>query len=127
MKKLMMICAILCAGVIYANAQQNGGRMGGTPAERTQKMVDMLAQKLKLTDAQKVQVDTIFSQQNASMMKMRGDGTGDRTEMREKMTALRDESDKKINAVLTDDQKTAYKAWQDERKAAMEQRRKDNN
>ena len=127
MKKLMMICAIVCAGVIYANAQQNGGRMGGTPAERTQKMVDMLAQKLKLSDAQKVQVDTIFSQQNAAMMKMRGDGTGDRTEMREKMTALRDESDRKINAVLTDDQKIAYKAWQDERKAAMEQRRKDNN
>ncbi|MBC7418165.1 MAG: hypothetical protein H7325_08435 [Pedobacter sp.] len=127
MKKLMMICAIVCAGVIYANAQQNGGRMGGTPAEKTQKMVDMLAQKLKLSDAQKVQVDTIFSKQNAAMMKMRGDGTGDRTEMREKMTALRDESDKKINAVLTDDQKIAYKAWQDERKAAMEQRRKDNN
>lgn len=40
---------------------------------------------------------------------------------------LRTESDKKINAVLNDEQKTAYKAWQDERKAAMEQRRKDNN
>lgn len=125
MKKLMMVCVLFCAGIVYANAQQ-GMRMDNY-AERNQKMVDVLAQKLKLTSAQKVQVDSIFSQQGASMMKMRGEANGDRSQMREKMMGLRTESDKKINAVLNDEQKTAYKAWQDERKAAMEQRRKDNN
>lgn len=125
MKKLMMVCVLFCAGIVYANAQQ-GMRMDNY-AERNQKMVDMLAQKLKLTSAQKVQVDSIFSQQSASMMKMRGEANGDRSQMREKMMGLRTESDKKINAVLNDEQKTAYKAWQDERKATMEQRRKDNN
>ncbi|MET4081655.1 protein CpxP [Pedobacter sp. UYP30] len=126
MKKLMMICALFCSGILYANAQQAGDRMGNS-AERTQKMVDMLTQKLKLTDEQKVKVDTIFSQQNAAMGKMWKDANGDRSQMRDKMMALRAESDKKINTVLTDDQKTAYKAWQDERKAAMEKRMKDKN
>ena len=121
MKKLMMICALLCTGLFYANAQQ-----GGTPAERTQKMIQTLAEKLKLSDAQKVQVDTIFSQQNVAMMKIRTDAAGDRDAMREKYTALRAATDKKVADILTADQKVAYKAWQDERKAAMEQRRKDN-
>lgn len=118
----MMICALLCSGLFYANAQQ-----GGTPAERTQKMVKMLAEKLKLNDAQKVQMDTLFSQQNAAMLKIRADAAGDRDAMREKYTALRTATDKKVADMLTADQKVAYKAWQDERKAAMEQRRKENN
>ena len=123
MKKLMMICAFMFAGIVYANAQQGNG---GNYAERTQKMIATLTEKLKLTDAQKVQVDTIFSQQNKAMMKMRADAGDDRSQMREKMMGLRAESDKKINAILNDEQKTTYKAWQDERTKAMEARRNGN-
>ncbi|WP_443943822.1 hypothetical protein ACJVDH_12925 [Pedobacter sp. AW1-32] len=122
MKKLMMICALLFAVVTFANAQQGGGRMGGTPEERTKKMVETLTEKLKLTDDQKTKVSAIYTEQATAMTKIREEANGDRDAMREKSMKLRKDTDEKVNAVLTDDQKTAYKAWQEEQRAAMQNR-----
>lgn len=118
----MMICALLFSVITYANAQQGGGRMGGTPEERAKKMVDMLTEKLKLNDDQKTKVTAIYTEQGTAMAKIREEANGDRDAMREKSMKLRKETDEKVTALLTDDQKTAYKAWQEEQRAAMQNR-----
>lgn len=122
MKKLMMICALLFSVITYANAQQGGGRMGGTPEERAKRSTDMLAEKLKLSDEQKTKVLAIYTAQGAEMTKAREAAGGDMSGMREKMTKMNDETNTKIDAVLTAEQKPAFKTWLEERKKAMEAR-----
>ncbi|WP_316738228.1 hypothetical protein [Pedobacter aquatilis] len=122
MKKLMMICALLFSVITYANAQQGGGRMGGTPEERAKRSTDMLAEKLKLSDEQKTKVLAIYTAQGAEMTKAREAAAGDMSGMREKMMKMNEETNTKIDAVLTTEQKPAFKAWLDERKKAMEAR-----
>ncbi|MCZ4223583.1 hypothetical protein [Pedobacter rhodius] len=122
MKKLMMICALLFSVITYANAQQGGGRMGGTPEERAKRSTDMLAEKLKLSDEQKTKVLAIYTAQGAEMAKAREAAGGDMSGMREKMTKMNDETNTKIDAVLTAEQKPAFKALLEERKKAMEAR-----
>ena len=119
MKKLMMICALLFSVITYANAQQGGGRMGGTPEERAKRNTDQLAEKLKLTEDQKTKVLALYTAQNAEMTKAREAGGGD---FREKMTKMMDETNTKIEAVLTEEQKPTFKALVEERKKAMEAR-----
>jgi len=122
MKKLMMICALLFSVITYANAQQGGGRMGGTPEERAKRNTDQLAEKLKLTEDQKTKVLAVYTAQNAEMAKAREGAGGDMSGMREKMTKMTAETNTKIEAILTDEQKPIFKAWLDERKKAMEAR-----
>lgn len=122
MKKLMMICALLFSVITYANAQQGGGRMGGTPEERAKRSTDMLAEKLKLSDEQKTKVLAIYTAQGAEMTKAREAAGSDMSGMREKMTKMNDETNTKIDAVLTAEQKPAFKTWLEERKKAMEAR-----
>lgn len=118
----MMICALLFSVITYANAQQGGGRMGGTPEERAKRNTDQLAEKLKLTEDQKTKVLAIYTAQNAEMTKAREGAGGDMSGMREKMTKMMGETNTKIEAVLTDEQKTTFKAYLEERKKAMEAR-----
>lgn len=111
----MVICALLFTVITYANAQQGGGRMGGTPEERTKRMVDLLTEKLKLSDDQQTKVTAIVTDQTKAMQKAREEAGDNRDGMREKMQTIMKDTDTKINAVLTDDQKTAYRAYLDER------------
>ena len=52
-------------------------------------------------------------------------GGGDMTAVREKMTKINADLDAKITTLLTAEQKTAYKTWQDEVKAAREKAMKE--
>ena len=122
MKKLMMICAFLFSVITYANAQQGGGRMGGTPEERAKRNTDQLAEKLKLTEDQKTKVLAIYTAQNGEMAKAREAASGDASGMREKMMKMMGETNTKIEGVLTDEQKTTFKTYLEERKKAMEAR-----
>ncbi|WP_443938419.1 DUF4890 domain-containing protein [Pedobacter sp. MW01-1-1] len=125
MKKLMMICAFVLSVVTFAHAQQGGGgRMGGSPEERAKRNTDVLAEKLKLSDDQKTKVLAIYTEQNAAMAKAMQDAGDDRSGMREKMTKMNAETNTKIDAVLTEEQKPAFKALQEERKKQMEERQK---
>jgi len=120
MKKLLMICGMLFSVVTFANAQ--GGRTMGTPEERATKMTTQLTEKLALTADQQAKVKTILLDQNAAMTKTREEAGEDRKAARTKMMANMQESNAKINAVLTEDQKKAFAAYQEERKAAMQKR-----
>ena len=118
MKKLMMICALLFSVITYANAQQGGGRMGGTPEERAKRNTDQLVEKLKLNDDQKTKVLAIYTEQNAAMAKAREAGDVDR----DKMMKMMADTNTKVEALLTDEQKTAFKAYLEERRKQMEAR-----
>lgn len=119
MKKLMMICALLFSVVTFANAQQ---RQAATPEDR----VKQLDEKVKLTDDQKTKATAVYTEAAAAQKKMREEMQGgDRAAMMEKMQKFNAETDTKVNAFLTDDQKKAYKTWQDELKAAREKMMKE--
>ncbi|KQC02820.1 hypothetical protein [Pedobacter sp. Hv1] len=130
MKKLMIICGLLFSVVTFANAQQGGqGGQGGqrraqaTPEER----VKQLDEKIKLTDEQKTKATAVYAEAAEAQKKMREEAQagGDRQAMMEKMQKMTAETDAKITALLNDDQKKAYKTWQDEVKAAREKAMKE--
>jgi protein CpxP len=126
MKKLLMICGLLFATVTFANAQQGGQRrMMATPEER----VKQLDEKVKLTDDQKTKATAVYTAAADEMKKVRDEmmagGGGDRQAMMEKMQKMNADTDTKLNAIFTAEQKTAYKTWQDEMKAAREKMMKE--
>jgi protein CpxP len=120
MKKLLIICALFFGVITFANAQ-GGGQMR-SPEERAKRTVDQLTDKLKLTDEQKTKVLAILTDQNVQMNKAREEANGDRAAMRTTFTKIQADNQVKIGALLTDDQKKAYTTWQEERKAAMQNR-----
>jgi protein CpxP len=121
MKKLLMICALFFGVISFANAQGGGGQMR-SPEERSKRTLDQLTEKLKLTDDQKTKVLAILTDQNVQMNKARETASGDRDAMRASFTKIQEDGTVKITALLTDDQKKAYTAYQEERKAAMQNR-----
>ncbi len=130
MKKLVL-SLVLVAGLAFAASAQQGGQGGGqrrpqaTPEER----VKQLDEKVKLTDDQKTKVTAVYTEAAEAQKKMREEmmagGTPDRTVMMEKMQKMTADTDAKLNAIFTADQKTAYKTWQDEVKAAREKAMKE--
>ncbi|MCJ0742557.1 hypothetical protein [Pedobacter montanisoli] len=125
MKKLLLICTFIFGVIAFANAQQGGGRMGGNMGRMDpEARVKQLDEKLKLSDDQKTKVLAIFKDQGEAQKKMMEEAQngGDRSAMREKMQKMREEYDAKLNGVLNEDQKKAYKAWQDEQRAEMQKR-----
>lgn len=123
MKKLLIICGLLFGAATFANAQQGQGpggrgRMQMSPEDR----VKQLDEKVKLTDDQKKKATEVYTAAAAEQKKMMEEmqAGGDRSAMREKMQKFTADTDTKINAVLTEEQKKAYKTWQDEVKAQRE-------
>jgi hypothetical protein len=78
--------------------------------QREQAFTDEHVQnKLKLTDAQKSEIDGIISESRGKMQSIREESQGNFEVMRTKMTELRKETVSKIEAKLTDEQKATYK------------------
>lgn len=128
MKKLVMICGLLFSVVTFAQAQQGGQGGGRRMAASPEDRVKQLDEKVKLTDDQKTKATAVYTEAAEGMKKMREEmqgGGGDRQAMMEKMQKMNAETDSKINAFLTEDQKKAYKTWQDEVKAAREKMMKE--
>ncbi len=98
--------------------QQAGYRSG--PAG---KQLQMLIDRLGLTDAQIEQVAPILAETHEKMQSFRQNSDGNRREMFGKMKQIRDEQDKKIESLLTDDQKKIYKEIKKERQEEMARRR----
>lgn len=117
MKKLLMICGMLFGVITFAHAQ--GGNRNGTPEERATKSTAQLTEKLTLNADQQTKVHDILLDQNTQMNKASEEAGDDRKAMRTKMMTLMQSNNEKIKAVLTDDQKKAYDAFLDQRRAAM--------
>lgn len=127
MKKVLMICGLLFSVITFANAQEGqgqrqGGRGMGTPEERAKRQTEQLAEKLKLTDDQKAKVAVIYTEQAASMTKVREEAKGDRAAMMAAMAKANEATDAKVTALLNEDQKKTFATWQEERKEMMKKR-----
>jgi len=96
-------------------AQQQGERRGGR---------NMELNGIELTDAQKVQLETIQKKYQPEMMSIRNDmmNGGDRATLMKKAAELREKSAKDIRAILTPDQQVVFDKNLAEQKARMEQR-----
>jgi protein CpxP len=107
--------------------QFGGGQGRFTPEDQAKRLVDGLAEYIKLTDEQKTKITDIslsYSKKNAEMMSgrsFRDMSDEERQEMRGKMEAIQADREKEIKAILSGDQIGQY----DEYKKAMEQRRQE--
>ena len=122
MKTTLMIIALAFGMVSFASAQQRAGNRqgGGRMQANSEERVKQLDDKLKLSEEQKVKAQIVYTEAIELQKKMREEmmaGGGDRQAMMEKMQKMNADVDSKINAFLTDEQKKAYKAWQDQVKA----------
>jgi exoribonuclease R len=122
MKTTLMIFALAFGMVSFASAQQRAGNRqgGGRMQANSEERVKQLDDKLKLSEEQKLKAQIVYAEAIELQKKMREEmmaGGGDRQAMMEKMQKMNADVDSKINAFLTDEQKKAYKAWQDQVKA----------
>jgi protein CpxP len=121
------VLAVSCCAVWAQNdAPPAGqtGRRGGNPERELQQ----LTQALSLSADQQTQVKGLLAERRQKVEELRKAASGSdaatqaATPTREQMEAIRKETDGKINALLNDDQKGKFAAWQQERKARMQQR-----
>jgi periplasmic protein CpxP/Spy len=125
----------LLAGVLAVSCsalwtQQNdappAGQMGrrGNPERELQQ----LTQVLSLSADQQTQVKGLLAERRQKVEELRKAASGSdaatqaATPSREQMEAIRNDTDTKINALLNDEQKGKFAAWQQGRKARMQQR-----
>ncbi len=92
-----------------------------SPEERTAE----LKKELSLTEEQAAKVKSIFEQHDKEMRKLFQATDGDRAAMREAMQQKVRETDDKILALLKPEQKAKYTELVKERRARIEQRRRD--
>jgi protein CpxP len=90
-----------------------------SPEER----VAQLSEDLELSPEQAEQIKQILTEQQEKFAELRGNFTGDRSEMRAAMREVREEFDKKIKEVLNDDQKRKYDQIQAERRQRFQRSR----
>jgi len=112
--------------VAMARAQQSrAGGMRMKPEERAKRSVDMLNEKLTLTQVQK---DSIYqfslneAKEQQALFQTGGEGT-DRRANFEKMKTLRETTQQKIKGLLTDEQQKSYDALLKEQQSKMQGRR----
>ncbi|MET3114003.1 protein CpxP [Pedobacter sp. CG_S7] len=120
MKKLLMICGLLFGVITMTNAQDGGRKM--SPEDRAKRNTEKLAEKLKLSEDQKAKVLTIYTAQASQMTTHMKEASADQKAKRMEMKSAAEANDAKINSLLTEDQKKAYIAMKEERKAAMQKR-----
>jgi Spy/CpxP family protein refolding chaperone len=122
---LMAAILVVSCGALWAqNDAQSPAPMrgrGGNPERELQQ----LTQVLSLTPDQQTQVKGLLAERRQKMEALRNSSSDASTQAtpsrREQMESIRNDTDTKISALLNDDQKTKFAAWQQERKARMEQ------
>lgn len=92
------------------------GRPELTPEQREEmkkKRLDMLSEKLGLSDSQKEQVQKIMDEQQEKMKALKDDESLSKEDKMAKFKEISDEGREKINAILTDDQKAKFAEMKD--------------
>ena len=88
--------------------------------ERVQRQTELLTERLKLTPAQTQKVQQILVEQMDTFRNLRGGGDGDaprpsnRSEWRERVEAIRTETERKLSQVLDNGQMSSYRTFVDE-------------
>lgn len=89
------------------------------------RQVRMLTKKLNLTADQQNQILPILTARQQQFESIRSDSSLAPKDRREKMRAVREDSDAKIRTLLTDDQKQAMDQMQQQMRERMQQHRQD--
>jgi periplasmic protein CpxP/Spy len=87
---------------------ERGQRMD--PAQRIERRVTMMTERLQLSQPQATQIRQILTQESEQMRAIfeKGQSSGDRDALRPEIQSVRDGTEKKIDAVLTDSQRKSY-------------------
>lgn len=118
--KLAMSALLFLVFSINMQAQPPGGgeRPSMDPVKRAEQQTAMMTEQLTLSEAQAAKVQEInlkYAQQSKAMRE--ANTSGDRTAMREQMTALRTAQDAELKTMLTSDQWAAWEKIQAEQRA----------
>jgi hypothetical protein len=116
MKKFIMVLGLFISVSIFAFAQ--GRTQMGTPEERASRQIAQL-EPLKLNQDQKVKLASVFMWSAQKIDSVRTESNGDFSGMRAKMAPIQDQTTKMINLILNDEQRKAYEAILEERRARM--------
>lgn len=116
MKKIGFLLIAIFFGTTLSMAQPGGQRM--SPEERAKQQTAELKEALGLNKDQEKKVYDLNLESGKKMQKMREEmgGGGFSDEMREKMTAMRDETNKQMKKILTAEQYTKYEKYLEERR-----------
>lgn len=109
MKKIMILCGLLCALLTFARAQQ--GNPMPDPKEMALKSAETMAPKLKLNAKQKEKLVLILTGNNQKIVRALNDTHGDQQAMGTAANKITTETDAAINAMLTAVQKKNFLAW----------------
>jgi hypothetical protein len=112
--------AVLAAGLVLApqaqaqSEQQDQGRpergQRMDPAQRIERRVGMMTERLQLSQQQATQVRQILTKESEQMRGLweKAQGGADRESLRPQMQSIREGAEKQIEGVLTEKQRTAY-------------------
>lgn len=87
---------------------ERGQRMD--PAQRVERRVTMMTERLQLSQPQATQIRQILTQESEQMRAIfeKGQNGADREALRPEMKSVREGTEKKIDAVLTESQRKTY-------------------
>lgn len=119
--KKMLFMALGILTTQWALAQGPGGQRRD-PADMIKKEKAMITDNITtLSDEQKVKLEKVFVDYEASMKKVRSENSGDVQGMREIMQSVRADKDEAVKGVLNEEQNSQYKELID--KVRKEQRK----
>ena len=134
-RRALALLGIFIASCCACSAQAADQPPGPPPGAHwrgpgVERELDHLSRILSLTPEQQTQVKNLLLAQRQQMQALRTEpqpdaqaGAAPAPPNREKMEAIRTDTDSKIDALLNDDQKTKFAAWQQQRKQMMERHR----
>lgn len=117
--KLAFGAAVAAALVLAPEAGAQSEQQGRTrpergqrmdPAQRIERRVSMMTERLQLSQPQATQIRQILTQESEQMRAIfeKGQNGGDREALKPEMKSVREGTDKKIDAVLTESQRKSY-------------------
>ena len=117
--KLAFGAALAAALVLAPDAGAQSEQQGRTrpergqrmdPAQRIERRVSMMTERLQLSQPQATQIRQILTQESEQMRAIfeKGQNGGDREALRPEMQSVREATEKKIDAVLTESQRKSY-------------------
>jgi len=130
-KRALLLASVLFVDCSTLLAQNDApGPPGGPGRFGPERELAHLTRALSLTADQQVQVKTLLTERMQKMDAIRRSAPAPGTDAssqataprREQMEAIRNDTDTKISALLTDEQKTRFAAYQQERNERMARR-----
>jgi Spy/CpxP family protein refolding chaperone len=116
---ILSILMLLVASLTLAQPSQDSQaptpeKHAGMHAESADQHLQMLSEKLNLTDDQKAKVKPILQDQMQQMKAVREDSSLSQEQRRAKMKSIHESLHEQINSVLTPDQQAKFKQMRQE-------------